>query len=272
MCRNSAQISIRQAWVTQDGVLRFGRPKEGGIWLYSHCHSCNSEVASVDDAYCKFAQIVRRGMPRVGLVLPGYRWRAPADEIRPGAIARSVLAGMFAFNPSLRELIPGVADMVATRSSDPVELPQDVRLRLALYPHRRARVSGSYVGWYVPLGPQHHKLGLATHAGVYFAPLAWHLEMVDIVETSQSIFQPMLETWADVSVWTTVEPDLSLSAEDVADVVECAGDRKKVTAGTRFMKDSSLTAYSHDISEPAWELIPKQAIGEIEGGLHVLLH
>jgi hypothetical protein len=207
---NRADLSMRRGWGTVDGKLEFGRPQSGGIWLFGHCQPCNQAAGAFDDAYRDFADVVRPGIPR-GLVAPaGYRWAPTNTAIRPGAIARSVLSGMFALNPTLRERYPDLALMLGDKTAPPVELPHDVRLRLAAHAGTRARVTGSYGGWYLRLEGGQRSDGVMTAASVLFPPLAWHLAFPDVPEAEgPTVFRPLLdiEGWADVSDWVRLPVD-----------------------------------------------------------------
>ncbi len=214
---NRADLSLRRAWLTADGRLKYGRTLSGGIWLFGHCESCNRAAGQFDGAYSDFADIVRPGIPRRLHSPAGYRWLPSASTIRPGAIARSVLSGTFAWNISLRERFPSLSRMLRDPSSEPTTLPADVRLRVAAFAGGRARVTGSYGGWYLRLGADQRSDGVNTAASIYFPPLAWHLAFPNVPESEGgTVFRPLLdiERWPDVSEWVHRPPSEAVAALD----------------------------------------------------------
>src|SRR5689334_3450657 len=82
---------------TDDGSVtaRESRPLEGGMWVYGHCGDCNTIASKYDGDYAAMCRAMVDGYA-------GTRYFPPAVPISPGAVARSVLMGMFALAPHLR--------------------------------------------------------------------------------------------------------------------------------------------------------------------------
>lgn len=214
---NRADLSMRRTWLTVDQQLTFGRPLSGGIWLFLLCKSCNQAAGRFDMTYRDFADAVRPGLPRRVTAPAGYRWRPTDSVIRPGAVARAVLSGMFALNQSLRERHEALAEMLRDPSSTATPLPSEVRLRLAAFDGPRARVTGAYGGWYLRLAAGQRSDGVSTAASIYFPPLAWHLAFPEVPESNEAtVFRPLLdiEGWPDVSDWVATAPDVAVSVRD----------------------------------------------------------
>lgn len=111
-------------------------------------------------------------------------------------------------NPMLRDRFPTVAKMLADAASPSVELPDEVRLRVAALKGLRARVTGSYGGWYLRLNAGQRSDGVNTAASVAFRPLAWHLAFPEVPNDPPEAFGPLLdvEGWPDVSAWVAGDP------------------------------------------------------------------
>jgi hypothetical protein len=126
----------------------------------------------------------------------------PAVDIRPGAIARSLLIGMAAINPNIRTTHPTLAATLLDDS--PIKLPDDMRLRVALCRSDRARISGAVAG-FILLGPYSKPPidgkppGISYDAAVYFPPLAWVL-----TRDQESILDR--QGFSDASGWLTYDP------------------------------------------------------------------
>ena len=107
---------------------------------------------------------------------------------------------MFGLNAHLRVLYPDLAEgLLAERPIQ--ELPDAVRLRLAMLRGRRARLGGSIGG--VELFGRRiagAALGVITMAEVYFPPLAWQLAAPEA-----SLLD--VEGWPDISFWLGYAPD-----------------------------------------------------------------
>jgi hypothetical protein len=182
-------------------MLRQSRRTAGGLHVYGLCQDCNGLQARYDAAYGEFVQALYPCWIRGDLAIPGGRMEVPDQEIAPGAIARSVIIGMFGFNANLRKSHPQLADSLRQRI-DSIELPSDIQLRLALARGTTARVTGPMLGYGLRTG-----VGFKTMAQIYFPPLAWQLADDDC---PSSILQtPSLldrQDWADVSGWMSYAP------------------------------------------------------------------
>lgn len=122
-----------------DGVIRFvkGRERLGGTRFYSQCHGCNTGIVSrYDTEWPHWADGILRCADRAGRRVPEAGFPMVLFGRRPGAFVRSVLAGMFALTPTLREGWPEVA--AAIRTGAPIAEPDDLHLLMHLYsgPHR----------------------------------------------------------------------------------------------------------------------------------------
>src|SRR5205814_2707893 len=108
----------------------------------------------------------------------------------------------------LRELYPELAAALVRRAAA-VRLPADVRLRLALARGTQARVTGPIVGSFlIGQTPNGRPLGIASHAQIYFPPLAWQLSYGDWDLLD-------LQGWADVSDWLERPADEVVALPDL---------------------------------------------------------
>ncbi|MFD3663327.1 hypothetical protein ACFWVF_22495 [Streptomyces sp. NPDC058659] len=148
-----------------------GRPAAGGLWLRGLCEQCNNFAgARYDAAYGDFVRRLwtyGRAAKHLQLVDPQA---PPAVSVAPGLVARSVLIGMFAISPHLRLLFPQLAAELHEGKMG-IAMPETLALRMAIYPHRTARLTGPVYSQRV-LGKREH---YNTFAEVYFPPLAWVL-------------------------------------------------------------------------------------------------
>jgi hypothetical protein len=104
------------------------------------CEPCNNRVGSWDDFFGDFWFCLTALLAGVqGKVSPSPLV-IEMEKGRPGAIARSILGGMFAINPGLRPQWPDVA--TAVMNGAPVEPPHDMVLLLELYLGAQGWVSG----------------------------------------------------------------------------------------------------------------------------------
>lgn len=154
-CAGNTGLVFRQFFLTStDQILRRGSRQIGGLHVYGLRQDCNGLQALYEGAYGEFAQALYPCWIRRDLAIPGGRMELPDQEIAPGAIARSVLIGVFGLNANLRNLYPQLAESLCQRS-DSIELPDDIQLRLALARGTTAgvtAVSGAEVvmaGWAV---------------------------------------------------------------------------------------------------------------------------
>lgn len=172
-----------------EGKLSNERGKIGGIWVRGLCVKCNGMAGSLTDAqYGEFARAVSR-WSRTRLLIRGT---VPAVSVAPGPVARSVLYGMHALNPVLRELFPDLAAALA-RGDDEIALPDGLRLYAALYLKPLARVAGPIHAFRV-LGDREAYMSFGE---IFFSPLAWVLAPDEPDLTFQR------HGWPDVSDWST---------------------------------------------------------------------
>lgn len=195
--------------ISRDGsqTVRDSAPRMGGIHFYGLCESCNQLQNLYDGAYVELVDIA---LPWItsGLVLPDGPRQPPTTDLRPGAVARSVLIPMFGLNANLRNIYPDVASALLMRSPS-VTLPADLALRLAIAAGVRARVTGA-IGGFEMFGRRldNEPLGIMTQAQVHFPPLSWHL-----APRERSLLD--LQGWADVTAWLERAPQEQARFSDV---------------------------------------------------------
>lgn len=185
------------------GTVRIGRQKLGGIHFLGHCADCNSRIGERYDAYyAQFADLLRPSWVKDWRISCPPQIKVPDGEFYPGKVIRSILLGMCALTPYMQREWPDfVAGLMA---GEPVDLPGDLKLYLALARGMSARVNGTVAGFYL-LGPKRRygsdglPHGINAVASVYFPPLAWEL-----VHDGTSVLGD--DGWADVSNWSTVPP------------------------------------------------------------------
>lgn len=172
-----------------------GRRQYGGMVFKGLCRDCNSHAGRFDDAYGDLVDLLPRPDEAYSeLVLPGWQPRIHFGTIRAGAIARSMMFGAFALNPTLRELVPEVAD--ALIHGDPIDLGRhDRRLMIANGTGERCRVHGGML-YVLMAGPRINGQLLRWYAdaGAHLRPLSWMLG-------STEVGVPDIENWLDVSDW-----------------------------------------------------------------------
>jgi hypothetical protein len=143
------------------------------------------------------------------LVLPGGPLAMPSAEVKPGAVARSVLVGAFALNPQMRVVSPDTARALIDQSPS-VPLQATLSLGLGMTVGSTARVTGSIAGYYMfrpKVGGQN--VGLMSLAQIYFPPMAWQL-----IDHDQSVLFGH-EGWVDVSNWLNLAPDDTASLDQL---------------------------------------------------------
>jgi hypothetical protein len=167
----------------------------GGVHFYGLCTQCNNVVqAAWDPAYCEMAKALWPIATAAPIHLPD-RLVLPDMLISPGGVARSVLVGCFALNPTMRTVHPELAaDLLA--DLDAIKLPGDLTLQLALTRGPHARVTGAITGYYM-FRPKidGRNVGIMSTAQIYFPPLAWQL-----ADKPHSVLLDQ-EGWVDVSAW-----------------------------------------------------------------------
>lgn len=194
--------------VVSDGQqARRGRRLHGGLYVYGLCASCNNLASRYDAAYGELAAAVRGCWVISDVTIPSNRIALPAANVKPGAVARSILIGMFGIAPNLREIIPDTAHDLQQAASS-VAPPGTADLRLALARGLRARLTGPVGGMFL-FGTKINGRppGVMTLAQVYFPPLAWQL-----ADSEPSLLD--VEGWAIVTSW------LGYSPEDVVQLNE----------------------------------------------------
>lgn len=201
---NTGLVTRRRIRSTGQGSLSAGTDNIGGIWVRGLCGRCNSLAGGRSDAaYAQFADALIAWILRSSsLLVPNG---APPVRVSPGPVARSVLYGMHALSPHLRVLYPDLADALRD-GLDSIPLPVGMRLRLALYLGRTARVAGPIHAHRV-LGPSS---AFESFAEIFFPPLAWVLE-------SDAGQESALSDWADVSEWSLYGQDVSLDLRLLVD-------------------------------------------------------
>lgn len=200
-CAGNTGLVFRQFFLTgADQMLRPGRRHIGGLHVYGLCGDCNGLQAQYDAAYGEFAQALYPYWIRGDILIPNGRMALPTQEVAPGAIARSVLIGMFGLNANLRMLYPQLADSLCQQLGS-IQLPPDIQLRLALARGTAARVTGPVLGYGLL-----SRIGFSTMAQIYFPPLAWQL--ADDCPPSVLPRPSLLDRqgWADVSDWISYVP------------------------------------------------------------------
>ena len=208
---NTDAVTRRRIVTDSSGRAVPSRATAGGLHFYGLCPACNGLASKYDDAYCELVAILRPNWIRGTAALPGLRYRTPAVMFRPGAVARSVLIGMFGLSPTMRTLYPETAEALLAEETK-VPVPDAVRLRVAMSRGRRARISGA-VGRFHVLGdgPGGARGAITTMAEVYFPPLAWQLAASD---AEQSTLLD-LEGWPDASFWLDSAADERLPLDAV---------------------------------------------------------
>jgi hypothetical protein len=181
-----------------------GRAMKGGMWFRGLCGECNSLAgARYDDAYADFAhRLLTYVRTRHHLYLPAPN-PAPPVRLAPGRVARSILMGMFATTPHLRQVFPGLADDL--RGERPhIAMPDGATLRVALYSSTQTRLASMYSGMRVLRERQYY----LTFSEVYFRPLAWVLTPSDRGGT-ESLGSSPLDTWAIADEWLQYGDDVT---------------------------------------------------------------
>ena len=163
---------------------------------------CNTAAGRFDEAYGHLADAARQLWVKSWEIEVPFTIGMPRFAFDPGGVVRSILLGMCATGPFIRRHWPDLPPQLL--SGNPLELPPELRLYLALARGLTARVAGAIAGFHV-FGPNLRRgssvapLGISAAASVYFPPLAWKL--IHVGETTL-----IQDRWADVSSWTTITP------------------------------------------------------------------
>ena len=199
--------------IDDSGGHRIRRPgtwKAGGMLVRGLCEPCNQLAGRMyDQAYADFARDVRRlttAAARQFAVVPG---EAPGIQFAPGLIARCVMFGMFAINPRLRTIVPGLADDLLHEDppgSGPIRWPDQLTLRAGrVHPYRRRTAvlsSGIFSMRVLTERVTHFSFG-----DIVFDPLVWSLvPPVGGPERAQ-LGPAITEQLTDASDWIHFGPD-----------------------------------------------------------------
>lgn len=132
---------VRETLPDGSWTTRPGRERDGGIWGWWLCSTCNGKTSAWDSFYADFAHAAHDAYKQAA----GSTEAALVDQdFRPGAVLRSVMAGMFAVDATLVEKHPTLAH--ATFEGVPSEWPNDIQLSVAL------NASGTLGLWKQPQG------------------------------------------------------------------------------------------------------------------------
>jgi hypothetical protein len=201
--------TVRRQYLRGDGeAMSPGRGNLGGLWVRGLCGDCNELQGRYDPDYCKLARKLKSTWIKDWhYALPRQRLVPQIFDLHPGAVARSVLIGMFGLNPNLRKRQPALAE--ALLLSTPFEMPTSKKLRLALFRGQYARISGG-IGAFDALNSAGlaKPVGVMSDAQVYFPPLSWELEDAGTRDAHAPDFGSLTDAygWADVSDWTHFPP------------------------------------------------------------------
>ncbi|WP_156959816.1 hypothetical protein [Nocardia sp. BMG51109] len=203
-CAGNEGAVTRGHWMRTGSTVTLGRADEGGIWFLGQCRSCNSAAGRVfDPAYGQLAAALRP-LWLASLTRPSSGpMPIPSMAFSPGAVARSLLAGMCATTVMLRQEWPDVPRLLDPASK--LTLPADWKLCLAMTKGKTAYISGTGAGGYISgprstdRTPDGNPRVLMTWASVFFPPLAWQL----VGHGEQMLLD---EGWVNVSQWCTIAP------------------------------------------------------------------
>jgi hypothetical protein len=221
----------------------------GGVHFYELCVTCNGDLQGLyDPEYCTLAKALWAIATDAALHLPP-RVQLPDIAVRPGAIARSVVIGAFALNPTMRLIHPDLAQALVSREES-IDLPSPLRLHLALTRGPHARVTGSIGGYYMfrsKVGGRN--VGIMSMAQIYFPPLAWQL-----ADQPESVLLQQ-EGWSDVSSWLTVAPSeqavLSALARDLPLVAHPTRGPGGIQDWVELLSDETCFIVESDNAVPA---------------------
>ncbi|MBF6336842.1 hypothetical protein IU450_13205 [Nocardia abscessus] len=251
-CAGNEGAVTRGAWMRNGSTVSLGRADEGGIWFLGQCRSCNSAAGRrFDQAYGELAAALRPLWLASLTRQSSAPMPIPSVAFNPGAVVRSLLAGMCATTMMLRQEWADVARLLDPASA--IELPPDWKLCLAMTKGKTAWVSGTSAGGYLN-GPQSTRRApdggprvLMTWASVFFPPLAWHL----VGHGQQMLLE---EGWIDVSRWCAIAPTETRDLTEFASALplvrhprhEINGDHHW---GEMLQHDVSLVAECFDVTD-----------------------
>lgn len=167
------------------------RPVDGGMWVYGHCQACNLLASKFDPAYSELCRAVARGEQG------GRYFFTPPVPVEPGAVARSVLMGMCALTPQVREVDRRLVTSLEHGDSM-IEPPERMRLYVCRTTGSRGRVSGPIAMFMptLPSAPTGQHWGMSVMAQIWFPPIAWVLAHPDQMNSYLNVLR-----WADVTSW-----------------------------------------------------------------------
>jgi hypothetical protein len=208
-CAGNRGLVGRRRLVVDGGQADLTKRSPGGLYVYGLCPSCNNLQSRFDAAYGELAGAVRPLWIRDARIRTAGKLPLPGDEIRPGAVARSMLIGFLGLSPQLRVNFPDLP-LQLLAGAPAVILPMKLRLRLALARGTMARLTGSIVGFIsVDHPPDEDAVGIANVGQVYFPPLAWQLAPPEPSALLRKPSKSLLDQqgWADVTSWALHDPD-----------------------------------------------------------------
>lgn len=125
----SATIGTR----TENGVsvIEPGRRRDGGSAGWFLCESCNGITGGYDEEFIRWWKMLVMDWPNIQSRKSGDTRVGAFPAGKPGSFIRSVLGGMFAFNPSLLPRYQEVA--AAILSGEPGALPPELCLLMSHY-------------------------------------------------------------------------------------------------------------------------------------------
>jgi hypothetical protein len=141
---NDGSASLLCKTTDEIGVVSFvkGHERQGGSRFYSQCASCNGLVARYDPEWPLWVDEILRWLDSTARRVPDEGFPMILLARRPGSFVRSVLAGMFALTPTLRNGWPDLAE--AIRTGAPISAPSDLRLLVHLYSGPRRFVTSGF--------------------------------------------------------------------------------------------------------------------------------
>jgi hypothetical protein len=210
-CAGNRMLSKRFLLLIKGHEVDAGRENLGGIHMYGLCEECNQRAGTYDESYGDFAEGMRPLWVKSWRIEIPRLIRLPEVVIKPGSIIRSIMLGMCATSHLMQEKWPDLP--LALAAGEPLEMPDDMRMFLALSRGVTARVSGPIAGFH--LAGQNARrsksgllIGINSIASVYFPPLAWEL-----IHTGDTSLED--DGWADVSEWTQYAPKSTVRLDEV---------------------------------------------------------
>jgi hypothetical protein len=201
-CAGNEMLVKRYRYMVKGNEADAGRGDMGGIHIYGLCDECNGLAGVHDGAYGQFANHLRSKWIRSWSIQAPALLDLPAVPFDPGAVVRSILLGMCATGGLIHRDWPQLP--LALAKGDPLKLPSEIAILVALARGMTARVSGPTAGFHI-MGPHVRRddegvaRGIHSVASVYFPPVAW--ELIHVGDTTL-----LDDGWVDVSGWTQIPP------------------------------------------------------------------